>query len=66
MNFSWLEGVHPGWGTGLLSLAYGLLLFWVFRRPASPEDAEDHGSCRDLRWWVLLLVASQVLLYWIF
>ena len=38
MNFEWLRGVDAVYGTILLTVAYAVLVFWVFlRRPQSPE-----------------------------
>ena len=62
MNFEWLKGVDPVYGTILLTAAYTALLVWVFRRPQGPES----GTWRDLRWWILLLVGIQITLHWVF
>ena len=62
MNFEWLEGIDPIYGTLLLTATYAGLLFCVFRRPQAAES----GTWRDLRWWILLLVGTQIALHWVF
>lgn len=67
MNFEWLHGVPPVWGTVLHALFYGVLLVWVFRRSPAEifQDAPDRSRWRDLRLWIVPLAAIQIGLYWI-
>ena len=62
MNFEWLAGVDAITGTVLHTIAYAVLLIWIFTRERSVEER----GWRDLRLWVVPLIAIQVMLYWVF
>lgn len=58
----------PIWGTWLVILGYVALLVVSLTRDRRTiyRGAPDHAAWRDLRLWILPLVAIQIVLYWLF
>ena len=68
MNFTWLSHLDPIWGIyGVMGL-YAAIGLWALQM--GPERARagaaDKAKWRDLRWWVLPLIVSNLALYWYF
>jgi hypothetical protein len=67
MNFEWLSGVEPLWGTVIIIGAYILILVAVMTRKSATiyEGAPDRARWRDLRLWAVPVLILQIWLYWL-
>jgi hypothetical protein len=65
---SFFENIPIFSGKILITLLYLLLAFWVIKRSKSfiLEGAPTKRNWRDLRFWALLLIGIQIVLYLIF
>lgn len=68
MNFQWLVALDLFWVVVLISALYLGLLIWALTRPKAVvvPNAQQPARWRDLRYWIVLLVVSQVALHWVF
>lgn len=64
-NFNWLHNVPDGWGRVLLILDFiaPLLFALSMKRKYIYQDARDQTWWRNLKLWVLVIVAVQIGIY---
>jgi len=64
-NFNWLHNVPNGWGRLLLILAFiaPLLFAFTLKRKYIYEGAGDDAWWRNLKLWIVLIVAVQIAIY---
>ncbi|MBN1479574.1 hypothetical protein EH223_16765 [candidate division KSB1 bacterium] len=64
-NFNWLSDLSNSWGRFFIILAFIAPLVFAFTMKKSYiyEGAEDNTWWRNLKLWVLLIVAVQIAIY---
>lgn len=64
----WLNDLPLWWANVFTVALFAGIAVGTFRIPRRRilEDAPDESRWRDLRWWVLLLIAAQLGLYSLF
>ncbi len=63
-----LKSIPLYWAKIIAAILYLLLALWVVTRPKKfiYQGAPDKGKWRDLRWWAIILIGVQILLYMVF
>ncbi|NIA31454.1 MAG: hypothetical protein GWP06_16290 [Actinobacteria bacterium] len=65
LNFEFLANLSEGWARFLVIMAYIIPLIFAFTLPRKYiyEGAEDQKLWRNLKLWVLVIVAIMVAVY---
>lgn len=64
-NFNWLHGISIAWGRFLIIVAFIVPLVFAFtmKRKYIYQGAKDNAWWRNLKIWVLVIVAVQIAIY---
>ena len=65
LNFEWCSDISLGWARFLVILAFIVPLIFAFtlKKQYIFIGASDQKTWRNLKWWVFVLVATQVAIY---
>lgn len=65
---SWLAGAPVWWANVITVVLFGLIAIGCFAVPRGVfmADAPDQARWRDVRWWALLLIGTQLGIYALF
>ena len=65
LNFNWISDLSEGWARFLVIMAFIIPLIFAFmmKKKYIYRGAPDKQSWRNLKFWVLIIVAVQVAIY---